>query len=156
MLSESKLTGGVGLVLHCSDLLRQYSNFWMSLIGNYFWAVLIKFSVNFITDAGRKWSCLLVHELQENELLLFFFLLIFKYKLLSLGVKQAWHEGDHFFPSSAAVKNAWSFTPIPHPDLHYMVFRDRDDLTSTIFIFQEHKTLFIHLFYGQRYFFKSW
>jgi hypothetical protein len=32
---------------------------------------------------------------------------------LSLGVKQPGHEADHSFPSSAEVKNVWSYTSTP-------------------------------------------
>jgi hypothetical protein len=32
---------------------------------------------------------------------------------LSLGVKQSGREGDHSPPSSAEVKNAWSYTSTP-------------------------------------------
>jgi len=32
---------------------------------------------------------------------------------ISLGVKRPGREADHSFPSSAAVKNAWSYTPTP-------------------------------------------
>jgi len=32
---------------------------------------------------------------------------------LSLGVKQLGHEADHSPPSSAEVKNMWSYTSVP-------------------------------------------
>jgi hypothetical protein len=40
---------------------------------------------------------------------------------LSLGVKQLGHEADHSPPSSAKVKNAWSYTSTPPVRLHGVV-----------------------------------
>jgi hypothetical protein len=38
---------------------------------------------------------------------------------LSPGVKQSGHEADHSPPSSAEVKNVWSYISIPHmPSWH--------------------------------------
>jgi hypothetical protein len=37
------------------------------------------------------------------------------------GVKQPGHEADHLSPSSAEVKNAWSYTSIPPIRLHQVV-----------------------------------
>jgi hypothetical protein len=41
---------------------------------------------------------------------------------LSLGVKRPVREADHSPPSSAEVKNAWSYTSTPPIRLHGMVF----------------------------------
>jgi hypothetical protein len=41
---------------------------------------------------------------------------------LSLGVKQPGSEADHSPPSSAKVKNVWSYTPTPLICLHGVVF----------------------------------
>jgi hypothetical protein len=40
---------------------------------------------------------------------------------LSLGVKQPVHEADHSPPSSAKVKNVWSYNSTPPKRLHGMV-----------------------------------
>jgi hypothetical protein len=40
---------------------------------------------------------------------------------LSLGVKRPGHEADHSPPSSAEVKNAWSYTSTPPIRLHGVV-----------------------------------
>jgi hypothetical protein len=40
---------------------------------------------------------------------------------LSLGIKQPWREADHSPPSSADVKNAWSYTSTPPVCLHGVV-----------------------------------
>jgi hypothetical protein len=40
---------------------------------------------------------------------------------LSLGVKRPGREADHLPPSSAEVKNAWSYTSTPPIRLHGMV-----------------------------------
>jgi hypothetical protein len=40
---------------------------------------------------------------------------------LSLGVKAPAHEADHLLPSSAEVKNAWSYTSTPLIRLHGVV-----------------------------------
>jgi hypothetical protein len=40
---------------------------------------------------------------------------------LSMGVKRPGREADHSSPSSAEVKNAWSYTSTPRIHLHYMV-----------------------------------
>jgi hypothetical protein len=40
---------------------------------------------------------------------------------LSLGVKWPGHEADHSPPSTAEVKNAWSYTSIPPMHLHGVV-----------------------------------
>jgi hypothetical protein len=40
---------------------------------------------------------------------------------LSLGVKWPGREADHSPPSSAEVKNAWSYTSIPPVHLHGVV-----------------------------------
>jgi len=40
---------------------------------------------------------------------------------LSLGVKQLGHEADHSPPSSAEVKNAWSYTSTQPICLHGVV-----------------------------------
>jgi hypothetical protein len=42
-------------------------------------------------------------------------------RAISPGVKRPGREGDHSFPSSAEVKNAWSYTSIPPICLHGMV-----------------------------------
>jgi len=40
---------------------------------------------------------------------------------LSLGIKQLGHEADHPLPSSAQVKNAWSYTSTRHIRPHGVV-----------------------------------
>jgi hypothetical protein len=40
---------------------------------------------------------------------------------LSLGIKQQGREADHSLPSSAEVKNTWSYTSAPLIHLHGMV-----------------------------------
>jgi hypothetical protein len=40
---------------------------------------------------------------------------------LSLGVKRPGREADHSLPSSAEVKNAWSYTSVPPLHLHGVV-----------------------------------
>jgi hypothetical protein len=40
---------------------------------------------------------------------------------LSLGVKSPGREADHLHPSSAEVKNAWSYTSTPPVRLHEVV-----------------------------------
>jgi hypothetical protein len=42
-------------------------------------------------------------------------------RALFLGVKRAGREADHSHPSSAEVKNAWSYTSIPPIRLHGVV-----------------------------------
>jgi hypothetical protein len=42
-------------------------------------------------------------------------------RALSLGVKRPGHEADHSLPSSAEVKNAWSYTSTPPIRLHDVV-----------------------------------
>jgi len=42
-------------------------------------------------------------------------------RAFSLGVKWPGHEADHTPPSSAGVKNAWSYTSLPPICLHGMV-----------------------------------
>jgi len=39
----------------------------------------------------------------------------------SLGVKRSWREGGHSPPSSAEVKNAWSYTSSPPRGPHSVV-----------------------------------
>jgi hypothetical protein len=39
----------------------------------------------------------------------------------SLGVKRLGHEADHSYPSSAEVKNAWSYTSTPPIFFHGVV-----------------------------------
>jgi hypothetical protein len=41
---------------------------------------------------------------------------------LSLGVKRPGREADHSAPSSAEVKNTWSYTSTPPVRLHGVVF----------------------------------
>jgi hypothetical protein len=47
---------------------------------------------------------------------------------LSLGVKKPGHEADHSPPSSAKVKNAWSYTSTPQVYLHGLVLKHRTTL----------------------------
>jgi hypothetical protein len=42
-------------------------------------------------------------------------------RALSPGVKRPWREADHSPPSSAEVKNAWSYTSTPPIRLHGVV-----------------------------------
>jgi hypothetical protein len=44
---------------------------------------------------------------------------------LTLGVKRPGSEADHSPPSSAEVKNAWSYTTIPPVRLHGRLFFDK-------------------------------
>jgi hypothetical protein len=56
-------------------------------------------------------------------------------RALSVGVKRSVREADHSLPSSAEVKNAWSYTCIPPIRLHGVVLslnKHRDNCTSTI------------------------
>jgi hypothetical protein len=53
-------------------------------------------------------------------------------RALSLGVKRPWREDDHSPPSSAAVKNAWSYTSTPqYVFLAWCLIKHRDNLTFT-------------------------
>jgi hypothetical protein len=57
---------------------------------------------------------------------------------LSLGVKQLGCEADRSLPSSAEVKNAWSYTSTPLVCLHVMVsVEHRDNFTFTFTLFGE-------------------
>jgi hypothetical protein len=58
-------------------------------------------------------------------------------RVLSIDIKWLWYEADHSPPSSAEVKNEWSFTSIP-PYVHGM---HRDNF---IFYFQNVSTLYIY------------
>jgi hypothetical protein len=54
---------------------------------------------------------------------------------LSLGVKQPGREVDHSSPSSAEVKNAWSYTSTPQYDLiAWCLVKHRDNLTFYLFM----------------------
>jgi hypothetical protein len=46
---------------------------------------------------------------------------LFTFSFLSLEVKQLGHEADHSPPSSAKVKNVWSYTSTPPVHLHGVV-----------------------------------
>jgi hypothetical protein len=48
---------------------------------------------------------------------------------LSLGVKRPGREADHLPPSSAEVKNAWSYTSIPPMCLHGVVLSESTGIT---------------------------
>jgi hypothetical protein len=41
--------------------------------------------------------------------------------VLSPGIKRPWRKADHTPPSSAEVKNAWSYTSTPQIRLHVVV-----------------------------------
>jgi hypothetical protein len=51
-------------------------------------------------------------------------------KALSLGVKWPGHEAEHSQPSSAQVKNEWSYVSTPPLGLHAMY---RDSLAFTFY-----------------------
>jgi hypothetical protein len=60
---------------------------------------------------------------------------------LSLGVKWLGHEADHSPPSSAKVKNAWSYTSTPqYVFMAWYLVKERDNFT---FIFYSSGTQFI-------------
>jgi hypothetical protein len=51
---------------------------------------------------------------------------------LSLGIKQLRCEADHSPPSSAEVKNVWSYTSTPPIHLHvWCLAKNRDNFTFT-------------------------
>jgi hypothetical protein len=51
---------------------------------------------------------------------------------LSLGVKRPGHEADHSPPSSAEVKNAWSYTSTPqYVFMAWCLVKHRDNFTFT-------------------------
>jgi hypothetical protein len=52
---------------------------------------------------------------------------------LSLGAKRPRREADHSPPSSAEVKNAWSYTPIPPVRLHGVVLNQSTGTTLPFF-----------------------
>jgi hypothetical protein len=57
---------------------------------------------------------------------------------ISLGVKRPGREADHPPPSSAEVKNAWSYTSIPeYVFMAWCLVKHRDNFTFT-FIFNHH------------------
>jgi hypothetical protein len=61
----------------------------------------------------------------------------------SLGVKWLGHEADHSPPSSAEVKNAWSYTSTPSICLHGVVLskkkkkKHRDNFTFTFYTYEK-------------------
>ena len=58
---------------------------------------------------------------------------IHRVRCFSLGMKLPGHEADHIHPYSADVKNAWSHTSAaPHPRLHSIVRKDKEQLTFTL------------------------
>jgi hypothetical protein len=60
---------------------------------------------------------------------------------LSLGVKRPGREADHSPPSSAEVKNAWSYTSIPHyVFMSWCLVKHRDNFTFTLSL--EHSVFF--------------
>jgi hypothetical protein len=53
--------------------------------------------------------------------------------VLSLGVKRPGHESGHSLPSSAEVKNAWSYTSPPQcVFMAWRLFKHRDMLTFRV------------------------
>jgi hypothetical protein len=50
---------------------------------------------------------------------------------LFLGIKRPWREADHSPPSSAEVKNAWSYTYTPPTRLHGVVLSQSTGTTSS-------------------------
>jgi hypothetical protein len=50
---------------------------------------------------------------------------------LSLGIKRAGCEADHSSPSSAEVKNAWSYTSTPPIRLHDVVLSLKNTGTTS-------------------------
>jgi hypothetical protein len=51
---------------------------------------------------------------------------------LSLGVKRSGHEADHSPPSSAEVKNSWSYTSTPqYVFMAWCLLKHRDNFTFT-------------------------
>jgi hypothetical protein len=54
----------------------------------------------------------------------------FKSGTVSLGVKQLRYEADHLPPSSAEVKNAWSYTSTPpYVFMAWCLVKHRDNFT---------------------------
>jgi hypothetical protein len=63
-------------------------------------------------------------------------------RALSLGVKRPGHESDHSPPSSAEVKNVWSYTSTPqYTFMAWCFVQHRDNFTFTFFTF----TFLLHL-----------
>jgi hypothetical protein len=60
--------------------------------------------------------------------------------VLSLGVKRPRREADHSLPSSAEVKNAWSYTSTPQYVLMaWCLVKHRDNFTFTLPLYLESK-----------------
>jgi len=56
---------------------------------------------------------------------------------LSLGVKRPGREGDHSPPSSAEIKNAWSYTSTPpYVFMVWYLVKHRDNFTFTFSLLQ--------------------
>jgi hypothetical protein len=52
---------------------------------------------------------------------------------LSLGIKRPGREADHSFPSTAEVKNAWSYTStLPYVFMAWCLVKHRDNFTFTL------------------------
>jgi hypothetical protein len=56
-------------------------------------------------------------------------------RALSLGVKRPGREADHSPPSSAEVKNAWSYTSIPLICLHGLVLSQSTGTTLPLYLY---------------------
>jgi hypothetical protein len=61
---------------------------------------------------------------------------------LSLGVKRRGREADHSPPSSAEVKNAWSYTSTPqYVFMKWCLVKHRDNFTFYLYITLHRKML---------------
>jgi hypothetical protein len=57
---------------------------------------------------------------------------------LSLGIKQLGHEADHSPPSSAKIKNVWSYTCTPqYIFMVWCLVKHRDNFTFTFMNMQQ-------------------
>jgi hypothetical protein len=55
---------------------------------------------------------------------------------LSLGVKRKWREANHSLPSSAEVKNAWSYTSTPqYVFMAWCLVKHRDNFTFNLYLY---------------------
>jgi hypothetical protein len=54
--------------------------------------------------------------------------------VLSMGVKRPWRESDHSSPSSAEVKNAWTYTSTTPVHLHGVVLSLKKHRDNFVFL----------------------
>jgi hypothetical protein len=63
---------------------------------------------------------------------------------LSLGVKRPGREADHSPPSSAEVKNVWSYTSIPeYVFMAWCLVKHRDNFTFYLYYCTIHTTVLV-------------